>query len=151
MQHILKDTAKNLESIFVQTVNTSELYYHPLFETFQNDVLLLDAGMEVIPDVNNPFGLLTFLKLNRNPSQDSAMLSAEQQMTDEDRLFLFNFDANLTEKREDINLPGIDQLPAIIDEQAQGIRSREDVANLIHTLAKLHVQNPKFTHPIENR
>ena len=100
MQYILKDTAKDLKSIFVQTVNTSELCYHHLFETFHNDVLILDAEVGAIP--------------------------------------------------EDINLAGIDQLPAIIDDQVQGIRSREDVANLIHTLAKLHVQNPKFT-PTEKR
>ena len=95
MQYILKNTAKNPESIFVQTVNTSELCYHPLFETFQNDVLLLDAETGTIP--------------------------------------------------KDINLPGIDQLPASIDDQVQGIRSRENVANLLHTQAKSYVQNPKFT------
>lgn len=150
MQHILKDTSKNLGSIFVQTVKTSEFCYHHLFETFQNDVLLLDAEMGAIPNVNNPNGLLTFSKLNKNPSQNLAMLSAGQQITSEDRLFLFNFDPNPTEKPEDINLPGIDQLPAILDDQVQGNRSREDVANLIHTLAKLHVQNPKLT-PTEKR
>ena len=145
MQRILKDKAKNLESIFVQAVDTSEPCYHHLFETFQNDVLLLDAEMGAIPDVNNPNGLLTFSKLNKNSSQDLAMLSTGQQITAEDRLFLFHFDPNSTEKRENINLPGIDQLPAIIDDQAQDIRSREDVANLIYTLEKVHVQNPKFT------
>ena len=56
MQYILKDTAKKLESIFVQAVDTSELCYHHLFETFQNDDLLLYAGMRAIPDVNNPNG-----------------------------------------------------------------------------------------------
>lgn len=150
MQHILKDTSKNLGSIYVQTVKTSELCYHHLFETFQKDVLLLEAEMGAIPDVNNPFGFLTFSKLNKNPSQNLAMLSAVQQITSEARLFLFNFDPNPTEKPEDINLPGIDQLPAIIDDQVQGNRSREDVANLIHTLAKLYVQNPKLT-PTEKR
>lgn len=134
----------------MQTVNISKLCYHPLFETFQNDVLLLDAEAGAIPDVNNSFGLLMFSKLNKNPSQDLALLSAEQQITPEDKLFLFNFDPNPTEKPEDINLPGLDQLPAIIDDQTQGIRSRDDVANPIHTIAKLHVQNPKFT-PTEKR
>jgi len=136
MQRILKDKAKNLESIFVQTVDPSELCYHHLFETFQNDVLLLDAEMGAIPSLNNQNGLLTFSKLNKNSSQDLAMLSTGQQATSEDRLFLFHFDPNSTEKREDINLPGIDQLPAIIDEQVQGTRSRDDVANLIHNPLK---------------
>ena len=136
MQYILKDTAKKLESIFVQAVDTSELCYHHLFETFQNDVLLLDAEMGAIPSLNNQNGLLTFSKLNKNSSQDLAILSAGQQVTSEDRLFLFHFDPNSTEKREDINLPGIDQLPAIIDEQVQGTRSRDDVANLIHNPLK---------------
>ena len=145
MQRILKDKAKNLESIFVQTVDPSELCYHHLFETFQNDVLLLDAEMGAIPSLNNQNGLLTFSKLNKNSSQDLAMLSSGQPITAEDRLFLFNLDPNPTEKRETINLSGIDQLPAKLDDQAQDIRSRDDVANLIHTLEKLHVQNPKFT------
>jgi hypothetical protein len=145
MQRILKDKAKNQESIFAQAVDTSEPCYHHLFETFQNDVLFLDAEMGAIPNVNNPNGLLTFSKLNKNSSQDLAMLSTGQQITAEDRLFLFNLDPNPTEKRETVNLSGIDQLPAKLDDQAQHIRSREDVANLIHTLEKLHVQNPKFT------
>jgi hypothetical protein len=110
----------------VQTVKTSKLCYHHLFETFQNDVLLLDANMGAIPNANNPNGLLAFSKLNKNPFQDLAMLSTEQQVTSEDRLFLFNFDPNPTEKPEDINLPGIDELPAIIDDQVQRIRSRKD-------------------------
>jgi len=95
MQRILKDTTKNLEWIFVQTVNISKLCYHPLFETFQNNVLLLDAEMGTTP--------------------------------------------------EDINLPGIDQLPAIIDDRGQEVRSRDDMANLKHTPAKFIVQNPEFT------
>lgn len=110
----------------MQTVKTSKLCYHHLFETFQNDVLLLDANMGAIPNANNPNGLLAFSKLNKNPFQDLAMLSTEQQVTSEDRLFLFNFDPNPTEKPEDINLPGIDELPAIIDDQVQRIRSRKD-------------------------
>jgi len=134
----------------VQTVKISELCYHPLFETFQNDVLLLDAEMGTTAGVNNSVGLLTFSKLNKNPSLDLAMLSAGRQITSEDKLFLFNFDLNPTEKPEDINLPGIDQLPASIGDQVQEIRSRENVANLPQTQAKLYVQNPKFA-PTEKR
>jgi hypothetical protein len=125
-------------------MNTSELCYHSLFETFQNDVLLLGNEGGAIPQANNPFGLLAFSKLNKNPHQDFAMLSAEQQVASEDRLFLFNFDTHPTEKREDINLPGIDQLSSIIDGHVLGIRNRDDAANPIHTLTKFPVQNPKF-------
>jgi hypothetical protein len=123
MQHILKNTARNLESIFVQTANTSELCYHHLFETFRNEILLLDAETGAITDANLN-SLLTFSKLNEIPFQDLAIPSAAaQQMTSEDRLFLFNFDPNSTEKQEDINLAGIDQLPTKIDNRAQGILS----------------------------
>jgi len=121
MQHILKNTARNLESIFVQTANTSELCYHHLFETFRNEILLLDAEIGVIKDANLN-SLLTFSKLNEIPFQDLAIPSAAaQQMTSEDRLFLFNFDPNSTEKQEDINWAGIDQLPTKTDDQVQGI------------------------------
>jgi hypothetical protein len=66
-------------------------------------------------------------------------------MVSEDRLFLFNFDTNLTEKPEEINLPGIDQLPAVTDDQMQRILSRENVTNPIHTQTELHIQDLKFT------
>lgn len=129
----------------MQTVNESKLRYHSLFETFQNEILLLDADTEVKPDVNNPNGLLTFSKLNEIPVEDLAIPAAVQQMVSEDRLFLFNFNTNLTEKPEEINLPGIDQLPTITDDQVQGILNRENATNPIHTQAELHVQDLKFT------
>ena len=145
MHHILKDTAKNSESILVQTVNDSKLRYHSLFETFQNEILLLDADTGVIPDVNNPFGLLTISKLNEIPVEDLAIPAAVQQMVSEDRLFLFNFNTNLIEKPEEINLAGIDQLPTITDDQVQGILNRKNVTNPVHIQAELHVQDLKFT------
>jgi hypothetical protein len=141
MQYILKDTAKNSESILVQTVNDSKLRYHSLFETFQNEILLLDADTGVVPDVNNSFGLLTFSKLNEIPVEDLAIPPAVQQMVSEDILFLFNFNTNLTEKPEEINLPGIGQLPTITNDQVQGILNRENTTNPIHTQAELNVQD----------
>jgi hypothetical protein len=134
----------------MQTVHDSKLRYHSLFETFQNEILLLDADTGVIPDVNNLFGLLTFSKLNEIPVEDLAIPSAAQQMTSVDRLFLFNFDTSPTEKQEEINLPGIDQLPSVTDDQLQRILSCENATIPIHTQAELHVQDLKFT-SIEKR
>ena len=110
MQPDLKNTARNLEAIFVQTVNPSELCYSPLFETFRNEILLLETETRAVTNasLNN---LLTFSKLNEIPRHDLAKFSATPQRTSEDKLFLFNFDFDYTEKQEDINLAGIDQLP----------------------------------------
>jgi len=65
--------------------------------------------------------LLTFSKQNGITLQNFAIPSPAEQMTSEDRLFLFNFDPNSTEKQEDINWAGIDQLPTKTDDQVQGI------------------------------
>jgi len=85
MHHILKDTAKNSESILVQTVNDSKLRYHSLFEKFQKEILFLDAETGAIPDVN-PNGLTMFSKLNEIPVEDLAVPATVQQIVSEDSL-----------------------------------------------------------------
>jgi hypothetical protein len=107
MQHILKDITRNMEVIFVKTVNTCGYYYHPLFETFRDEILLPDFETGVVTDANLN-SLLTFSNLNEIPSQDLATPPA-------DSLFLFNFDLNPTAKPEEIRLEGIDQLPTTAD------------------------------------
>jgi hypothetical protein len=133
----------------VQMVNVSELHYHRLFEKFHKEILLSDAETVVIPD-DNLNGLLMFSKLNETPAEDFAIPTVTQHMNSEDILFLFKFDPVLAERPEEIDLPGIDQLPAIKDDQAKGILNRENVTNLIHTLAKLHIQDRK-SKPTEKR
>jgi hypothetical protein len=114
-----------LETVFVQTLKDSKLRYHHLFETFRNDALFMDAEVKVIPDVNNPLGLLTSSKLNEKHHQKLVVLIPAQPTTCVDRLFSFHFDPNPTEKPEEMNLPGLDQLPAETDHQIQRILGYE--------------------------
>jgi hypothetical protein len=64
-------------------------------------------------------------------------MPAVEEMTCVDRLFLPGFDMDPTEELEEISLEGIAQLPVITNNRAQGIHSRENITNFLHTLAEL--------------
>ena len=120
----------------MQKLKDPERSFSRQFETIQTGTLLQDAVTGALPNASLN-ERLAFSDPKEILRKDWQMMSAIQEITCVDRLFLPDFDLDPTEELEEISLEGIARLPVIPNNQAQGIHSRENITNLLHTLAEL--------------
>jgi len=120
----------------MQELKAPELRFSRLFETIQANTLLRAAVTGAIPDTNLN-EMLAFSAPKEILCRDWPIMSAVQEMTCVDRLFLPGFDIDPTDELEEISLEGIAQLPVITNNQAKGVQGHENLSNFLRTLAEL--------------
>jgi len=108
----------------------------PLFGTVQTDTLLRDVVPGAISDASLN-EMLAFLDPKEILCRDWPITPAVQELPCADKLFLPGFDINVTEEIEEIRLEGIARLPAMTNDQAKGLRGRENLTSFLRALAEL--------------
>ena len=134
----------------MQKLKDPELGFRRLFGTIQVDSLLRDAMTGAIHD-GNLNEMLAFPGPKEILCRDWPIMPAVQEMTCADRLFLPGFDINVTEEIEEIRLEGIARLPVITNDQARGLRGRENLTSFLRALAELKPSAPTNSYATEKR
>jgi len=134
----------------MQKLKDPALGFSPLFGTVQTDTLLRDALPGAISDASL-HEMLAFLDPQEILCSDWPITPAVQELPCADSLFLPGFDINVTEEIEEIRLEGIARLPVITNDQARGLRGRENLTSFLRALAELKPSAPTNSYATEKR
>jgi Zn-dependent protease len=103
------------------------------------DQYILDKGLRcmVIMRGNQPAGLLTLHNIRQIPRERWGTTTASDVMTPMDKVKLTGPKVGLEKALEQMGTDGVNQMPVIENGQIEGMLSREDIINYLHTLQNL--------------
>ena len=81
-------------------------------------------------------GLLTLHEFKKVPRAEWPTMTAERVMIPAGQVKRVRPDAELTDALAEMDRDGVNQLPVMMNDQIQGIISRDDVINLLRTLSQ---------------
>jgi Zn-dependent protease len=103
------------------------------------DQYILEKGQRcmVIMRGDQPAGLLTLHNIRQIPRERWSTTTALEVMTPMDKVKLTSPKIGLEKALEQMGTDGVNQMPVMENGQIEGMLSREDIINYLHTLQKL--------------
>ncbi len=103
------------------------------------DKFILDQGQRcmVIMQADQPAGLLTLHDIRQVPRERWGTTLGSEVMTPMDRVKTTNPKVGLEEALQQMGTDGVNQMPVLENGQIEGMLSRQDIINYLHTLQNL--------------
>lgn len=103
------------------------------------DRYILDQGQRcmIIMRADRPAGLLTLHDIRQVPRERWATTRASEVMTPMDKVKITAPKVGLEQALEQMGTDGVNQMPVMENGQVEGILSRQDIINYLHTLQTL--------------